>query len=661
MKYIKLTSYKTGVLVPVYSLRSSESEGTGDFLDLKALADWSKICNLDFIQILPVNDTGEDASPYNALSAFALQPLFCRVQAVPEFLAVPKKLQQEVVVLLDSSTPDLRLQYQSVRNRKLDALRFLFTHCLSTIHTDAVFAEWVKNNSWVVDYAAFMTIKDIHLKAGWRYWAKEYQSGTRERIETVWKQGETADKALFYAWVQYRTEQQFLEASQYIDSLGIMLKGDIPIMMNDDSVDVWSQGKNFITSLRAGAPPDVFSKAGQNWGFPIYDWDYLEAHKYDWWIHRLQHADRFYHAYRIDHVLGFFRIWTLAQEHREGLLGYYKPSIYFTQASLNVAGFDNGRIKWLAEPHIPLQTLQDMFGMRSFEIIGRCFEKMPHEDLYLFKEDILGEKDLLSLPLMDDEIKRLLRLYRDRALIRVDENLYWFGWNYRDCWRWQIMSEAEKKAFEQLVTIHKRESEELWARQGEKLLSFMQKSVPMLACAEDLGAVPDCVPVVLQKLGILGLKIPRWARKWDEPGSPFLAPKEYPYLSVCASSVHDTSTVREWWENGEDRELYWQATGLPGACPSAYDADCAKMVLGSMLDTSSALCVLQIQDFFAMHEPLRVKDAQEERMNIPGTVGGHNWSWRLPCTLAALSADKNFIKTVRNVVEVRHGKKLPKK
>lgn len=663
MNFPGFTRYMTGILVPVFSLRSKSSCACGEFLDLKLLADWCHQAALDIVQLLPVNDTGDDSSPYSALSAFALHPLYIRVQAIPEFCSLPEKVRttfQETMLALDAASNErMRFKYRKAMEGKLSILEDIFNANQSRIAEDKEFGIWRRNNTWVQEYAAFKTLKRLHNNEGWQNWRPEFRFGNQDVVSRIWADHETGLKCLFHAWVQYRLEQQFLEASEYLHAHGIVLKGDIPIMMNEDSADIWAHGQNFHLELRAGAPPDMFSSLGQNWGFPIYDWEYLEAHGFEWWRQRLKQADKFYQAYRIDHVLGFFRIWTIDRHQTEGLLGYFCPSIFISRNDLFSIGFDEGRIKWLAEPHVSGWKVRDSFGMRSIEILGRCFNRIGNEDLYLFKPEIKGERDIRELPLMESEKNMLLDLMRNRALITVDENLYSPTWNFRECDRYQSLADAEKQAFEDIVARRAHESEVLWEKQGEKLLGFMKETVPMLTCAEDLGVVPDCVPRVLEKKAILGLKIPRWARLWKQTGQPFLPLDQYPFHSVCAPSVHDTSTLRDWWEHEGEAKGFWTALGFSGDAPANYDAAVARKVLEKIMECNSGICVLQIQELFACHEPYRVREAADERINIPGTIQPSNWSYRLPMTLEEIGADQRFARLVSDLTKSRRSKELP--
>ncbi|KGE71946.1 4-alpha-glucanotransferase [Spirochaeta lutea] len=652
MKFSGLNRPLAGVLVPVFSLRSKESAGTGEFLDLVPFGDWCKKSGLEVIQLLPVNDTGDDPSPYSALSAFALHPLYTRVQALPELDSVKNK--QEIIKKLAnlrvSHDGSSRLAYRDVLYGKLEILHDVFRANEAVITADSELKTWIKRNPWVTEYAVFRALKDREQLRSWVEWSDNIQP-TTEDIQKLWKSKKLP--TLFYAWIQYRLEQQFLAAAQHLQTLGILLKGDIPILMNEDSVDVWAHRDIFYVDQRAGAPPDGFSPEGQNWGFPIYNWDALQAQDYGWWRRRLLQADKFYQAYRIDHVLGFFRIWTIGTEHSTGALGYFNPAAYIHRADFYRKGFDDARIRWLSEPHIRGEHIRGVFGVRSDEVIKLCFSQVGNEDLYVFTSAITGEKAIQELPIAWQEKDTLLGWFRDRTFIQVNDHEFAPAWTFRDCSRFQELGDGEKAAIEELVAQKGGESEHLWAQTGKRLLGFMRETVEMLTCAEDLGAVPDCVPRTLGELSILGLKIPRWSRRWHEPGQPYVPIWDYPFLSVCAPSVHDTSTLRDWWENEDGSEAFWYSLGCHEGYPRDFNPSIAQKVLKKLMEAGSALCVFQLQDYFALYNPYRVDDPQDERINIPGTVQETNWSYRIPMTIEDLQKEDGFTAAVRDVTSVR--------
>ena len=658
----------TGVLVPLSALRSKESYGVGEIPDLVELARWVKQCGLQLIQILPINDTGGQSSPYSALSAFALHPLYLRVQDIPEYNSVPERVREEINIRIDrlrgrherpgdDEGKRSTLAYRELYEEKLELLTLLF----DTAPEDAVVAEqvesWATENPWVRPYAVYRTLKTANEQRSWTSW-ETLRNPDIESIERFWKASDNRRDTRFWAWVQMRLEQQMQSVAVELDNLGIALKGDLPILMNEDSVDLWANREIFIRELRAGAPPDMFSFLGQNWDFPIYNWDEMKRREYRWWKERLQQAEKFYHAFRIDHVLGFFRIWAIPETHFSGLPGFFYPSESISREELHEVGLDRGRIRWLSEPHLERFRIEELLGERgSAELLEKLFTRIGEEDLFLFSDGITGERAITELAfqysLPEEATASLLTEYRNRALIPTVDGGYAPTWNFRDCDRFHTLSEEERDAFETLVARKQERSEELWERQGMELLSMMREHVRMLPCAEDLGVVPPSVPRTLQALDILGLVIPRWARRWDEPGQPFVHPRDYTELSVCAPSVHDTSTMREWWEKEEGGPTFWRALEIEGTPSSEFLPETARPLYRALQKGASRICVYQMQDFFVLAPELLDPEPKRERVNVPGTYNEINWSWRMPIDIEDLIAMNNLTEELQDLSTFR--------
>lgn len=662
MEFPGFDHYYTGVLVPVAALRSEQSCGVGEFADLPDLAEWCRENKLDLIQILPVNDTGYQSSPYSALSAFALHPLYLRISDMPEYAALAEADREEI----DAEIADLRqeqesrerFQYQVVITAKQAILRKIYAKKTAEIQENVGLWDWVQENPWVRVYAAYRTLKDRHEQHAWMDWA-EHRDPDAADIDAIWSRPGLKSDLVFYVWLQRRLEEQLTDAVRRVNELGVELKGDLPILMDEDSADIWRHREIFIPELRAGAPPDMFSRTGQNWGFPVYDWDVLAREDYDWWKRRLKQADKFYHAFRIDHVLGFFRIWGIPAEDLAGTMGYFYPAFTLTREALNEAGFDDGRIAWLSEPHIRGEVLRSEFGSEADRVAELALDQVGDEDLYKFGGKISGERELMSLELSGEAVEKLRVLYWDRALIRTKHGSYYPAWEYRECSRYLELPDHEKEAFEGLVAHVARVSEEMWEEQGNRLLSFMSSTVPMLPCAEDLGVIPESVPRTLSKLGILGLRVPRWSREWDEEGQPYIPLSEYPFLTVCAPSVHDTSTIREWWETEGEAPAFWEALELSGEFPERFDPDTAREVYRRIAGTNSAILVFQLQDFFAFDPALIPEDPADERINIPGTSNEFNWTYRMPVTLDALRRNSAVKHGIETITSLRAAKEVP--
>src|SRR5208337_3765151 len=187
---------------------------------------------------------------------------------------------------------------------------------------DSGFTRWRGENPWVAPYAVFTALKKETANAPWSTWG-DMADPSAARIAAWWESH--AAQCLPTAWLQYLLETQLAIASRDLSSMGVFLKGDLPILMSRESVDVWAERGFFDLTGIAGAPPDMFSPDGQNWGFPVYDWENLGREDYRWWKDRLRQAGKFFHAFRIDHVLGFFRIWRIPRAEVTGLLGRFSP------------------------------------------------------------------------------------------------------------------------------------------------------------------------------------------------------------------------------------------------------------------------------------------------------------------------------------------------
>ena len=645
MKFPTINHKLTGVVVPVFSLRSSKSCGIGEFADLPELGKWCQKSGLEIIQILPINDTGYQESPYSALSAFALHPIFMRLENIPE----SKPYRKEINALRDQFEKHKRVQFSSVLTAKLEILDNIYKENRENILSDSKIDNWLKKNVWVKNYAIFSTLRKKNLLTSWREW-QEFSNPTDKELRQLWKK--LIDDNYFYVWVQYHLEKQLIKAAKELNKSGISLKGDIPILMNEDSCDVWSNREFFNLNLSAGAPPDMFSTDGQNWGFPIYNWETLKKNDYSWWRKRLKQAAKFYHAYRIDHVLGFFRIWNIPYNMVTGNMGYFNPSSYISTNDLNDIGFDEGRINWLSKAHIFENDIIEQLGSEAESVINLCFDRIGNENLFLFKNEFNSEKTIYDSSLSDKAKSVLIDLLKNVTLIPVEENLFSLSWTYRNSRGYNSLSQEEKNQIENLSSHCGIESEKIWEENALNLLSFMKNTTDMLVCAEDLGAVPDCVPAVLNQLGILGLKVMRWAREWAQDGEPYTPINDYPLLSVCTPSVHDSTTLKQWWYEEKNKNALSAGMGVP-SLGDEPTAEVIEFFLSSLFKTNSAICMLQIQDLFALDQTVCEKDIHFERINIPGTVQDINWSYRISLELEKLNANESLFNKINSLVSER--------
>jgi len=645
MSFPSLESPLTGTAVPLSSLRSHADSGIGEFPDLVALGAWCRDAGLSLIQLLPINDTGYESSPYSALSAFALHPVYLRLADLPGYAAIAGKNRA-----LAAELGGPQVNHEQVWGGKHTLLKKLF----DTVFFTAAEAEaWLAGRSWGRAYAVFWALRERYGRAGWQSWP-DHRRVNEVQLRALWD--ELGPEARFPVWLQVQAEAQLSAAVKALEGLGVALKGDIPILLGEDSADVWFHPDYFDLSLRAGAPPDGMNPEGQNWGFPVYRWDNLERDGYQWWKDRLRHAARFYQAYRIDHVLGFFRLWATPQENHSAQLGHYQPVSRISEAALRGLGFDDGRLTWMAEPHIFELELSERLGAESDKVAALALVRVGQEDLFRFQASIKGERDLTALPVSDQAKGALVQWFRNRALLLQSDGSYLATAQYYSTRAFNSLGPDERWAFERLIQETYDRAQEEWERQGRRLLTFMKETTGMLVCAEDLGSIPDCVPRVLGELGILGLKICRWARAWNAPGQPYYRVVDYPELSVCTPSVHDTSTLRQWWDEEKDHRGFLAAIGLDAHEDGPYTPALAHLVLSGLMTTRSRLCILALQDWFALEADLRTDDPAAERVNTPGTVGGANWAWRMKPFLEDLKAHPRFTGHVRALADQRSRK-----
>lgn len=649
MKFRDIDRYLTGLSVPVSALRSSESCGVGEFADLPLLGRFCAKAGLDVIQILPVNDTGANSSPYSALSAYALHPLYLRLGDLPGAAAYSAEMSE----FRRHAEERTRFSYPEVLAFKISVAERIFAEREPAIRKDRKLSRWIDANRWVISYAVFKTLKDSQVTEPGR----ALPSFDETLVSETWKSNES--RCLFHAWIQFQLEAQLSSASKRLEEMGVRLKGDIPILMSEDSADVWGSPRYFDRSFRAGAPPDMYSRDGQNWRFPVYAWDALARDDYAWWKGRLLQAAKFFHAFRIDHVLGFFRIWCIPRTERRGLLGRFSPVVPMARDALRNTGFDDGRIRWLSAPHFRGAEIEARLGADAERIRRLYLLRVGDQELFNLRAEMDGEEAILALNEPEAVKDFLLSKHVDRALIAVSEEEFVPSWFFWQTTSFTGMSQEEQAKLREAITASRAASERIWEQRGRELLGMLRETTDMLVCAEDLGDVPDCVPRVLSDLGILGLRVARWARDYKAPGAPFIPEEGFPRLTVCTASVHDTSTLRGWWEESPaEREAYFRHSGFSGACPERLNRGLLLSIVSRLMGAGSLLCVFQLQDLLDLEEANWSADPREDRINVPGTVNEKNWTWRMPLTVESLAERSEPAAAIRALTSKRQGRIL---
>ena len=492
---------RRGLCVPLFSLRSTRDCGIGDVSDLRMLIDWCQRLGVSVVQILPINDMGLDGVPYSALSAFAIDPVFLALDAVGpvrEDAAFLARVREAGERLAQAQ----RVDYLEVRRTKMAFLEEAFARADGPALQETLY-RFHADNRWLDDYLPYRVLKEVHDYRSWEDWGHLYDTPEKLRLFEY----EQANRLRFHCYLQWLAHEQFVDVHAYAASRGVLLKGDIPILVARDSADVWRHPEFFHMETAAGAPPDMYSEDGQYWGFPTYNWGALAEQDYGWWRQRLQYAQRFFDLYRIDHVVGFFRIWTIKLGAESGREGWYVPA-----------------------------------------------------------------------------------------------------------------------------------DESQWGEHGYRLLQMMLDSTHMLPLAEDLGTIPPVCRQTLEAMGICGLKVQRWEKRWEVDGS-IIPPAEYHPLSVATVSTHDSETLAGWWaDNYEERQQLWQFLGGEGLAPESLGGHLQQRILRWVAAGGSLFTIFMMQDLLRPLSKLE-GDPARHRINVPGTVAATNWSWRCPVTIEELLAD----------------------
>lgn len=580
-----------GTAIPVFSLRSGSDFGIGEFNDLKLLADWAALTGQKIIQLLPVNDTTmtgtwEDSYPYNANSSFALHPQFMHLpDAGVEEDEEYRQLQAEL-----NSLPEV--DYERVNREKRKFLQRAFEATWDKVSRRKAYKDFIGRNArWLMPYAVFCTLRDLYGTADFSKWKTEEDGADF----SVYDEDMARDFAArhrkevnYHCFVQYHLHTQLSEARDYARSKGIVFKGDLPIGVSRTSADAWVNRRLFNMDSQAGAPPDAFSADGQNWGLPTYNWDEMSKDGYGWWKDRLGKMAEYFDVFRIDHLLGFFRIWEIPLGEKSGLMGHFYPALPYSAEELHSLGFS---------PEA---------GGSGSDVI---FIEDPHRKGWWHPR--IAAQFTSAYAALDNHGKETFdRLYND-----------FFYHRHNDFWK----------------------------QSGMRRLASLLSATGMLACGEDLGMIPDCVPEVMAGYRILSLEIQRMSKN---PHMEFADTASYPYCSVCTTSTHDMNPLRAWWE--EDRKVtddYWHSVmHREGEAPHSCEPWICREIIASHLASASMLAILPLQDWLSMDGELRLPDPSKERINVPA-IPRYYWRYRMHLTLESLLSADRFNLEMKEMIE----------
>ena len=651
-----------GTLIPVFSLRSKGSFGVGDFGDLKMMIDWVAETNQRVLQVLPINDTTSthtwtDSYPYSAISIFALHPQFADFRQLPEIK--DKKKAREMEALRKELNELKQIDYERVNNTKTDYLRIIFKQEGEAVMKGEDFKMFVKENEhWLVPYAQYCHLRDSFGNVDFSSWKghEQWHEADRKKL-TDPKSKEYADVA-FYYYVQFVLDRQMRAAHEYAMARGVILKGDIPIGVNRNGCDVWHEPQYFNLNSQAGAPPDAFSINGQNWGFPTYNWQRMIDDGCEWWIRRFQNMAKYFDAYRIDHVLGFFRIWAIPTTCVHGLLGQFAPSLGMTREEIEGYGL-HFQEELFTTPFIARWVVDRVFGIHADEVVEKYLDH-KHDDIFALKPEYDTERKIEAVfkgkDSMDDVWVRdgLYALVSDVLFVRDDNdpNKFHPRITAQLNFMYEALYDSDKEKFNRLYNdYYYRRNNNFWYNEAMKKLPVLVQATRMLVCAEDLGMVPDCVAWVMDQLRILSLELQQMPK---DPKVKFGILSRNPYRSVCTLSTHDMPTLRQWWDEDYERTQVYYSSMLyrGGAAPHPLPGWLARDIIANQLTCPSMLCILSLQDWFALDEKLRLPDADAERINIPANPR-HYWRYRMHINIEDLIADKEYNDAIKELVKLR--------
>lgn len=653
----------TGVAIPVFSLRSKKSLGIGEFDDLKLMIDWAVKTGQKMIQTLPINDTilyhtNYDSYPYNAVSVYALHPIYLNLDKTAKLKSKERRDYYEAIKTeLNKKTFS---DYQHVMNVKWEYFNEVFPLEKDAVFSSDEYKQFFDNNKeWLVPYAVFSYLRDLYGTPEFAKWPN-YQLYNKTEVEQLASSdSDHYDKVSLFYYLQFHLHKQLSEVHNYARANGIAIKGDIPIGVSPRSVDAWVDPQLFNTQVQAGAPPDDFSATGQNWGFPTYNWELMEQDGYQWWKKRFQKLAEYFDAYRIDHILGFFRIWEIPVNDVWGLTGSFNPALPYTVAELERNGlwWDENRF---LKPYMKEHVLYAMFGKYTDDVIREYLLPDGWQN-YRFKPEFDTQKKIeahfasLGYNFGNKEV-----LIRDGLYMLHCEVLFVRDLRNPDMFHPRIsmhssatfrdLNDETRRILDKIyVDYFYHRHNEFWKQQAMKKLPALISATKMLVCGEDLGMVPDSVPDVMNALEILSLEIQRMPKKAN---AEFAMPADAPYRSVCTTSTHDMNPIRAWWE--EDTALiqrfYNRALGMQGPAPEKCEQWIAEKIIEQHLDSEAMWVILPWQDWMATETKLCLEHPFAERINVPSNPRNF-WCYRMHISLEKLLKETKFNNKLKNMIE----------
>lgn len=634
-----------GTAIPLFSLRSSQSFGVGDFGDLRLFVNWAKQTKQRIIQLLPINDTiqshtWKDSYPYSAISIYATHPMYLCFSDLPALKnrTLHKEFMAKRLALNALDTVD----YEHVVELKMHYAAALYDQIGERLLKSEPYAAFYQQNEhWLVPYAAYCFLRDKYHTSDFSQWEVYAQYDKKTVAHLCSSEGEAFETVRLLCFIQYLLHHQFLEVCEYASKQGIVLKGDLPIGVSRTGVEAWTEPALFNMHGQAGAPPDDFSLLGQNWGFPTYNWTVMEEEHFRWWKARFSHLSTYFDAFRIDHILGFFRIWEIPLDYIEGLCGHFSPALPLSREEISTYGFTFEKQKYTI-PHIHRNDIEAMFGLYSMEVMDKyllevsngyfilhpyCNTQRKIADLFAKKRDDVSEeirKGLFAIanevlfvedPIQTDHYHP--RIVAERSFV------------YRN------LTAKNKSAFDRLYRdfFYYRHND-FWKKEALRKLIPLIKNTQMLVCGEDLGMIPHAVPEVMNALEILSLEIERMPKDANQLFTNLMT---LPYLSVCTTSTHDMSPIRCWWEEDMEKTQRYYNLVLKhaGEAPLVCTQWLCQEIITNHLNAPSMMTIIPLQDWFALDDEIKHRDCDSERINVPSNPN-HYWRYRMHIDLEQL-------------------------
>ena len=649
-----------GTAIPVFSLRSEGSFGVGDFGDLKKLIDWAVSTHQQAIQILPINDTTitntwMDSYPYNSISIYAFHPMYIDLRQLG------KLKDKEALAFYEEKRKELnalpQIDYEAVNNTKRAYLKSMYQQTGKKVLASAEFKKFFKENEhWLLPYAAFSYLRDQYGTPNFSQWPEHNEYHADEIAAMCIPESDCYEEIAFYYYIQYNLHIQLLDTGNYAREKGIIFKGDIPIGISRNSVEAWIEPYYFNMNGQAGAPPDAFSTNGQNWGVPTYNWDVMEKDDYQWWQKRFRKMAEYFTAYRIDHILGFFRIWEIPSHSVHGLLGQFVPALPMSVDEIQSYGLTFQK-DFMTKPFINENILNRIFGEKA-DRVKEIFVQHCHDDIYEMRSEFDTQRKVEAYfaERKDEESRNICEgLYTLISNVlfvpdRKHPSMYHPRIAVQNDFIFEVLSPEEKEVFNRLYNhYYYQRHNQFWYQEAMKKLPILTQSTSMLVCGEDLGMVPDCVPWVMEQLQILSLEIQRMPKN---PQHEFGHVWEYPYRSVCTISTHDMATLRGWWEEDYEQtcRYYNQVLGHWGEVPTAAPGWVCEEIVRNHLECPSLLCILSFQDWLSMDEEIRYPNVDAERINVPANPR-HYWRYRMHLTLEELMKSNKFNEKMKEMID----------